>query len=1050
MSGAKMNRIVLLFSMGCVLLLSATAPAATHFVDVNNASPASPYTSWSTAATNIQDAVDAAAVGDVVLVTNGVYQSGGGVVYGMSNRVAVTKPMTLMSVNGPGATLIVGYQVPGTTNGDPAVRCVYITNGALLSGFTLTNGATRAMGDYYTLRSGGGVWCESTDAVVSNCVVVANACISQGAGAMNGTFYQCAFLSNNGVNFASGGGAANASLNDCMLSGNSAGYQGGGAYLCTLNRSTLQGNLSLQYAGGAYGGTLSNCALIGNWASAMGGGAYGGYSDSCTLVSCTLSGNSSGFEGGGAFFCTANGCVFTGNSSMFGGGAERGTLNNCTFTGNSAAIGGGVDYAALNNCVLFYNRARSYADNYSDSTLNYCCTTPLPSTGTGNRADEPHLASDSHLSATSPCRGSGSAAYAAGTDIDGEAWANPPAIGCDEYRSGSLTGPLNVTISVAYTNVSVGFSVYLHALIGGRVSASRWSFGDGTVISNCPYASHAWLTPGTYTVESRAFNEGYPGGVAQVVNIQVVPQPVHYVSMTSGSPAVPYTSWETAATNIQDGVDVAIPGALVLVTNGTYQTGGRMIYGSSNRVALTTPVTLKSVNGPAVTTIAGLNTLGTTNEYAAVRCVYLTNGATVAGFTLTNGSTTSLNNLDQDDSGGGVWCEWVDCTISNCVLAGNSASYIGGGAYSGTLRRCVLAGNSGNYGGGASGSIMSSCVLKQNSAAYGGGSDHVDGGAHPQRIGIYLGSALGGIAYAEEQHERYMAKGIRQVAPNLALAVFGGAAPANLGIALDVRGPILSTANSCASGAVAIGEAVGAIRAGEIDAAIAGGVEIPLSPLAFGAFDIIRALSAGSNDDPAHACRPFDARRDGFVMGEGAALLVLESDEIVRTRGVEPYAEVMGYGATSDAHHMVQPRADGTEAARAATIALADAGVEADAIDYVNAHASSTPIGDVAEARAIALALGERAATVPVSGTKALYGHPLGASGAIEAAICALAIRDGWVPASANLETVDPEVGAILPGLLRTGRDGTYRRILSTSFGFGGLNAGLVIGAIGG
>ena len=322
------------------------------------------------------------------------------------------------------------------------------------------------------------------------------------------------------------------------------------------------------------------------------------------------------------------------------------------------------------------------------------------------------------------------------------------------------------------------------------------------------------------------------------------------------------------------------------------------------------------------------------------------------------------------------------------------------------------------------------------------------GAAARERIGIYLGSALGGIAYAEEQHERYIARGIRSVAPNLALAVFGGAAPANLGIALDVRGPILSTANSCASGAVAIGEALGAIRAGEIDAAIAGACEVPLSPLAFGAFDIIRALSSGSNDDPSHACRPFDARRDGFVMGEGAALLVLESEATMRARRGEPYAEVMGYGATSDAHHMVQPRADGREAARAATIALDGAGVSPEEIDYVSAHASSTPIGDIAEARAIALALGaEVAARVAVSGTKAMYGHPLGASGAIEAVICALAIRDGWVPASVNLEVVDPEIEALLPRLLRDGLPGTYRRVLSTSFGFGGLNAALVFGA---
>src|SRR6185503_1547494 len=244
----------------------------------------------------------------------------------------------------------------------------------------------------------------------------------------------------------------------------------------------------------------------------------------------------------------------------------------------------------------------------------------------------------------------------------------------------------------------------------------------------------------------------------------------------------------------------------------------------------------------------------------------------------------------------------------------------------------------------------------------------VPDGLDRERFGVYLGSALGGIAYAELQHERYMERGIRSVAPNLALAVFGGAAPANIGIALDLRGPILSTANSCASGAVALGEALRAIRDGTIDAAIAGGAEVPLSPLAFGAFDIIRALSAGSNEEPSEAARPFDAERDGFVMGEGVGLLVLEAEDVARRRGAQPYAELMGYGSTSDAHHMVQPRADGREAARAATIALEDAAVGTDEIDYVNAHASSTPLGDVAEARAISHALDGRADGVPVSG----------------------------------------------------------------------------------
>ena len=316
------------------------------------------------------------------------------------------------------------------------------------------------------------------------------------------------------------------------------------------------------------------------------------------------------------------------------------------------------------------------------------------------------------------------------------------------------------------------------------------------------------------------------------------------------------------------------------------------------------------------------------------------------------------------------------------------------------------------------------------------------------RFGVYLGSALGGIAYAEGQHERFMERGIKAVAPNLALAVFGGAAPANLGIALDLRGPILSTANSCASGAVALGEALRAVRDGTIDAAIAGGAEVPLSPLAFGAFDIIRALSSGSNDTPDRAARPFDAGRDGFVMGEGIGLLVLEAEDVARKRRAMPYAELLGYGSTSDAFHMVQPRADGREAARAVSIALEDAATAPGELEYVNAHASSTPLGDVAEARALALALGGRAQTIPVSWTKALYGHPLGASSGIEAAICALAIQRGWAPGTANLENPDPRVTEALPGLLREGRAGIYDRVLSTSFGFGGLNAALVFGAV--
>jgi 3-oxoacyl-[acyl-carrier-protein] synthase II len=321
------------------------------------------------------------------------------------------------------------------------------------------------------------------------------------------------------------------------------------------------------------------------------------------------------------------------------------------------------------------------------------------------------------------------------------------------------------------------------------------------------------------------------------------------------------------------------------------------------------------------------------------------------------------------------------------------------------------------------------------------------GSARPDRFAVYVGSALGGISYAEVQHERFIERGIRSVAPNLALAVFGGAAPANLGIALGLHGPILSTANSCAAGAVALGEAFRLIRSGVADAALAGGVEVPLSPLAFGAFDIIHALSSHHNDEPESAARPFDSERDGFVMGEAAALLVLESASVAQRRGATPYAELRGYGATSDAFHMVQPRPDGREAARAARIALADAGMKARDIDYVNAHASSTPLGDAVEAGAIARALGPRSRTVPVSGTKAYYGHPLGASGAIEAAIAALAIKRGWAPGTVNLRQPDEKALEALPGLLSEPFEGEMRGVLSTSLGFGGLNAALAFSA---
>ena len=246
----------------------------------------------------------------------------------------------------------------------------------------------------------------------------------------------------------------------------------------------------------------------------------------------------------------------------------------------------------------------------------------------------------------------------------------------------------------------------------------------------------------------------------------------------------------------------------------------------------------------------------------------------------------------------------------------------------------------------------------------------LDGEGRDQ-TGVFLGSALGGVAFGEEQHEAYVARGVRGVAPTLALAVFGGAGASNIALDLDLRGPAVGNANSCASGAVAIGQAFHAIRAGDMDAALAGGAEAPLAPLTFGAFAMIRVLSQ-RNGDPATASRPFDADRDGFVMGEAAAVLALEDRAAAERRGAPILGELLGYGATNDAYHMTQPRPDGSQAARAVRLALDDAALPPEAVGYVNAHGSSTVLNELAEARALHLALGDHGAGVPVSGTKGL------------------------------------------------------------------------------
>ena len=321
-----------------------TASASTHYVDLNGTNAVSPFTSWATAATSIQDAIDAAADGERVLVADGIYAAGGQVFYEVTNRVAITKAITVESVHGAATTIIQGYLDQGRMGpifSPNCVRCAYLTNGAALIGFTLTNGATSFGG------SGGGAYCESVDARVLNCLFISNSAANLGGGICNGTAL------------------------DCDLSGNSGGT-GGGAYGCVLSNCTLAANSSGFYGGGADSSTLWNCILSTN------AGWAGGGAGRSVLHHCKLLGNAGFAEGGGgARDSDLDNCLLVGNDGgRFGGGAEHCTLNQCTVVGNFADWAGGVDQTPSTNCAIYDNTANISNPNTRDSVLDHCCTTP--------------------------------------------------------------------------------------------------------------------------------------------------------------------------------------------------------------------------------------------------------------------------------------------------------------------------------------------------------------------------------------------------------------------------------------------------------------------------------------------------------------------------------------------------------------------------------------------------------------------------------------------------------------------------------------------------
>jgi 3-oxoacyl-[acyl-carrier-protein] synthase II len=316
--------------------------------------------------------------------------------------------------------------------------------------------------------------------------------------------------------------------------------------------------------------------------------------------------------------------------------------------------------------------------------------------------------------------------------------------------------------------------------------------------------------------------------------------------------------------------------------------------------------------------------------------------------------------------------------------------------------------------------------------------DHTD----TSRVGVIIGSGIGGMETFEAQHKTLLERGPDRISPFFIPMIISDMAAGQVSIQFGLKGPNFCTVSACASGAHAIGEALRLIRAGDADVIVAGGSEATITPMALAGFGSARTLST-RNDDPQHASRPFDQDRDGFVIGEGAGVLVLETEEHARRRNAPLICEFAGYGASGDAFHITAPCADGDGAARAMRRALDDAQMRPDEVQYINAHGTSTPTGDPIEVLAVKHVLGEHARRIMMSSTKSMTGHLLGAAGGLEAVVTALAIQNGVVPPTINLVTADPQCD--LDFVPNQAREAPVLNALSNSFGFGGHNVTLVM-----
>ena len=666
----QMKALLAKVTFSSFLFLEFAGVAATRYVDLNNPTPTAPYLNWNTAATNIQDAIDTSVTGEAILVTNGVYRFGGKVMGGdLTNRVALTKAITVQSVNGPEATIIEGNWNPTVTNGPAAVRCAWLTNGASLSGFTLRGGGTRAFsGSTNPQMYGGGVWGSSTNANVVNCLITTNTASRDGGGAYQVALVSCTLKGNrSGLEFSAAGPA---------------GGQGGGAAFSDLRNCIVQGNFAdRDRGGGVRDCNLVNCALLGNSSYHDGGAAYAG-----KLVNCTVTGNtSSGYSGG------------------YGAAVHSATLTNCLVWGN-------------------FSRTSYPNTNYASSSLAYCLSSPLAA-GVSNLNVDPLILDDGvHLTEFSPCRAAG-ASVATVFDIDGQPWTNPPAIGCDEWQPIPLIGA-QPTFQIRVASRTLKFNV----VAAGKTPLSYSWFKNGMEIQNNSHYNDSDtpnLKVNKFGAEDAGAYQVVVSNAFGVATSQVAQVVIHCVDLMSGSPAPPYSNWATAANSIQDAIDAAATGEIILVTNGVYAVGGRAMSGDlTNRVVVDKPVIVLSVNGYRATIIEGAWDPVTTNGTAAVRGVWMANGAMLGGFTVRNGATRGGNYLTSElQCGGGVWAASTSATVVNCLFTNNSARYFGAGVYDGTLKNCILTGNivDGFGGGAAAFADLRNCTIYFNFVTIGSG-----------------------------------------------------------------------------------------------------------------------------------------------------------------------------------------------------------------------------------------------------------------------------------------------------------------------------------------